>query len=161
MGLVTLIFPCFRFGLELAHDPVEDLVAALRVGEVDGGAEDHPVAGELGDVDHVGGGDPVLDLGDAPLDVRLLLLGRVVLGVLGEVAVGPRLGDLPHDALALHALEALQLLLQGHQARRGSWACDRWASSFTFRARDIPAGSGRRSRRRARAPWRPGRRGRR
>jgi hypothetical protein len=34
------------------------------------------------------------------LNMGLLLLGRVVLGVLGEIPVGARVGDLPHTALS-------------------------------------------------------------
>jgi hypothetical protein len=112
--------PALQVRLELADEPVLHDVAALGLLERHGRPEDHAVAaGVLRDVDHLGARDPVLDLEDAALDVRLLVLGRVVLGVLGEVAVRARLGDLLHDLRTLDRLEALQLLLQPDETALG------------------------------------------
>ena len=47
----------------------------------------------VGRVDDLRVGELGLDLGDAALDEALPLLGRVVVGVLGQVAVRARLGD--------------------------------------------------------------------
>ena len=65
-----------------------------------------------GGLDDLGPADLGLELPDPALDEPLALLRGVVLGVLGEVAVRPRLGDGPDDARALDALELLQLLLE-------------------------------------------------
>jgi hypothetical protein len=53
-----------------------------------------------------------LDFLDAPLDEALLLAGGMVLGVLGQVAVGARLGNRRHDARTVDGLQPLQLLPQ-------------------------------------------------
>src|SRR6185436_17296956 len=74
-------------GLEVTNDAVGDLVAAVGVGQLDGGPEHHPRARQLARIDHLGLGQDRLDLTRAPLDEGLLLLGRVELGVLAEIAV--------------------------------------------------------------------------
>ena len=58
------------------------------------------VAGQLGYVDHVGARELVLKLGDAALVERLLLLGGMIFGILRQVAVRARVGDLLNDARA-------------------------------------------------------------
>ena len=76
------------------------------------------------------------------LDEPLPLLGGVILGVLGEVAVGPRLGDGLDDAVALHALELVELLLEAgvtFPGHRGPWH----HGSFP-RARSVGGAGGRR-----------------
>src|SRR6266496_5470905 len=111
--------PLLQVGLELAHHLVAHLVARLGVGDGDGGAEDDAVALQLADLDHLGARDPVLDLEEAALEVRLLVLGGVVLRVLGEIAVGARLRDLPHDLGALDRLQPLQLFLEPREPGLG------------------------------------------
>ncbi len=49
---------------------------------------------DLVEVDHGERGQPPVDLADARLEEALALLGRLVLGVLPQVAVLPRLQDL-------------------------------------------------------------------
>src|SRR5262249_19815890 len=81
--------------------------------------EHHLVTRQLRDVDHLGARDPVVQAEDPALDVRLLLLGRVVLGVLAQVAVGAGDLDLPGDLQPLHGLELLQLFLEAPETGRG------------------------------------------
>ena len=50
---------------------------------------------------------------------RLLVLGGLVLGVLGQVALRARLGDGLDDRVALHRLESVQLFLQFFGAAAG------------------------------------------
>src|SRR5690606_11786512 len=83
-----------QVGLDLAHDAVLDRLVRVDVEERDGGAEDHLVAAQPRDVDHLGAREPVLHLLDPALDVALLLLRELVLGVLGEVTVRARFLDL-------------------------------------------------------------------
>src|SRR6185503_9229524 len=104
-------------GLVGPDDPVANLLALLVL-EPHGGGERHPVAARRR-VDHLGGADLAVQLVDPALGEALLLAGRVVLGVLGEVAVGARLGDRLDDGGALDALEALELLLELVVARSG------------------------------------------
>src|SRR3990172_7667651 len=80
-------------GFDLADDPVFGLLVGILVDERDGGAEHHLVALELGGIDNLGAAELVLEVGHARLGDALLLLGGVVLGVLGEIAVGPGVGD--------------------------------------------------------------------
>src|SRR5215813_5911951 len=62
-----------------ADDPVPILLAGLVL-ELHGRGERDPAA-RSGRVDHLGGADLGLELGNAPFDEALLLAGRVVLGV--------------------------------------------------------------------------------
>src|SRR5262245_59069083 len=73
--------------------------------------ERHPVAGGWR-VDDLGVSHFRFELDDPPLDEALLLAGGVVLGVLGEVAVGSRLGDGLGDGMPVHALEPVELVTQ-------------------------------------------------
>src|SRR5215467_6673853 len=61
-------------------------------------AECDGVARELRDVDDLGTRELVLEFGDARLVVRLRLLRRVVFGILRQVAVRARIGNLLDDA---------------------------------------------------------------
>ena len=61
-------------------------------------------------VDHLGAAELVLKLGDALLEHRLLVLGVVVLGVLGDVAELARLLDAIGDLAALVGLERSRAL---------------------------------------------------
>src|SRR5262249_47258326 len=101
--------PLGEVGLVGAEDAVGDLLARVRVRELDGGPEGDLVAGELARVDDLGPGQLVLDLLDASFDERLPLACGVVLGVLAQVAVlaggRDRLDDGgPRDALELTEL---------------------------------------------------------
>ena len=94
--------------------------AAHRTNPKQGGdvAQPHPGADRdavLGDLllgDHAGRQQPLFQLGDLVLEHRLLVLGVVVLGVLGDV---PELAGDPdplRDLAALLRLEHLDLLLE-------------------------------------------------
>ena len=89
----------------------------LRKGTVR--AEGDLVARELRRVDDLGEGELGLDVLDARLDERVLLAGRVVLGVLAQVAVLAGRRDLLDHLRALDALELLELFLQTLVPRRG------------------------------------------
>ena len=61
------------------------------------------------------------EFGDAAFDEGLALLGGVVFGVFGQVAVRTRFGDrVDHDAAFL-GLELVQLFLQQFGAVFGKW----------------------------------------
>src|SRR5262249_17888619 len=102
--------PLRRLRLVRAHDLVADLLALLVL-EQDRRREG-PAVPRRGRLDDVGGADLSLELGDAPLDERLLLARRVVLGVLGKVAVGPGLGDRLGDGVPVDTLQAIELVAQ-------------------------------------------------
>src|SRR5205814_4348314 len=74
---------------------------------------------ELARIDHLGLGQDRLDLARASLDEGLLLLGRVKLGVLPQIAVGPGLLDVLHVLGALHLAQLLELFLEAPLAPRG------------------------------------------
>jgi len=76
---------------------------------MDRGAEHHAVAAQHGRIDHLRAGEPVLDVHDLRLDVALTLLGGMVFGILGEVAVGARLLDILDHLRAFDGFEALQV----------------------------------------------------
>ncbi len=61
----------------------------------------------------------VLEVGDARLGDALLLLGGMIFGILRQIAVGARFGDLLDDARALDGLEILDLSLKRSIALRG------------------------------------------
>src|SRR5262249_45610943 len=94
------------------------LFAAVAVLDGDRGAEDHPIAREARRVDDVGEGELGLEVADATLDEGLALLGRRVVGVLGEVPVATGLLDRLDVRRALDLLVATELLLQ-HAVTRG------------------------------------------
>src|SRR5438105_3880014 len=99
-------------GLGLADDLPDLLLIGVLVDQGHGRAELDGVAAELGDVDHVGARELVLELGDLTLVDRLLLLGGVILRVLGEIAVRARIGDLLNDAGTLDLLAMLELVFE-------------------------------------------------
>src|SRR3989344_2544944 len=106
-------------GLVLAHDLVAGLLLGVLVDHRDGGAELHLAARQLGDVDHLGPRHAVFDVGDLAFDPALALLGRVILGVLGEIAVRARLGDRRNHGGPLDRLQTLQFFVQGLVALDG------------------------------------------
>src|SRR5262252_9524441 len=99
-----------RLGLVRADDMVADLLAVLVLEQHRGGEGD--AVTRCGRIDDLGATHLALELGDAALDERLLLARRVVLRVLGEVAVRPGLGDRLGDGVAVDALQAVELLAQ-------------------------------------------------
>src|SRR2546428_4135607 len=114
----------------LARDGVLDLLPGIHVLELHRRAEHDPLAGEARDVDDLRPGEAVLQHLDPPFDVRLPFLRGVVLGVLAQVAVISRDGDLVHDARPLDRLQALDLALDGVGAgfgHRDVIACHRLA----------------------------------
>ena len=64
------------------------------------------------DVDDLGAAELVLELHHPALDEALALARGVVLGVLGEIAMLPRLGDRLDHGRTLDLLQALQLPAQ-------------------------------------------------
>src|SRR5690606_27343302 len=94
---------------QVAHDLVTLFLVGLDIGDRDRRAEHDPVADvELAHVDDVGMGKLALQLLDATFDEALLLARGVVLGVLLEVAVGPRLGNGGDHRRPLHRLEFIE-----------------------------------------------------
>lgn len=110
------IEPFFMSALVLADDAVGLLVLGFLVDDGDIGAEAHLLAGHLGDVDHLGGGDDGFQLRDTALDEGLLLARGVVFGILGEIAMGTRLRDRTDHSRALLGLQDLQLFLKPRQS---------------------------------------------
>ena len=137
-------------GLHLADDLVGLLLLGILILERDRAAEHHRVALQLGDVDDLGARQLVLELGDAALVQALRLLGRMVFGVLGQVAMRARLGDRLDDAWALDLLALFQLLFElgvtpgGHrdlvQLCHGV-AFDRPVNLLFFQRKNAPAPS--------------------
>src|SRR5829696_7285248 len=100
-----------RVGLGGADDRVLEALALLVLaGHQRADADD--VVVELGRVDHLRGAELVLELRDPRLEHRLLVLGVVVLGVLGDVAELARLLDALRDLAAAGDGEVLDLLLE-------------------------------------------------
>src|SRR5262249_54825259 len=61
----------------------------------------------------------VVQVEDPPLDVRLFLLGGVVLGVFAEISVAAGNLDLLRDLQTLDGLEQLELILETPETGRG------------------------------------------
>src|SRR6266545_1124027 len=74
-------------GLFRGHEVVGDVVSARRVLELHGRAEADLAPRDLVEVDEGERGQPPVKLADARLQEGLALLGRLVLGVLAQVAV--------------------------------------------------------------------------
>ena len=105
-------------GLLRADDGVELLVTGLHILNLDGAAEADLAFGVLGLVDDDGVGKDVLDLGDAAVELGLLVLGLVVFAVFGKVAEGARLLDLLGYFLLTRRLQIKKFLLQLFEAER-------------------------------------------
>ena len=90
-----------RVGLGRADDLEFLRVAGFLVFDVDDRAELDLVGAERLLVDHGGAAQPLFELGDPLLEQRLLVLGVVVLGVLGDVAELARLLDPLRDLAPL------------------------------------------------------------
>jgi len=92
--------------LELAR------LAGLLVLDVDPDADPDRVGVDRLLVDDAGAPQALLELGDPLFEQRLLVLGVVVLGVLGDVSELPRLLDPRRDLTPLRGREVLDLVLQ-------------------------------------------------
>ena len=101
-----------RLGLGRADDRVLDRLAGLFVLDVHDRADLHDVGGEVLGLDHRRHAQLLLQLRDPALEHRLLVLGVVVLGVLGDVAELARLLDALGDLAALRRGEQLELVLE-------------------------------------------------
>src|SRR5688572_16995891 len=107
-------------GLVFTNDLVADALAAVLVFQLHGGAEDHPaVIGNRRRIDDFRGRELGFDLTDAAFDEALLLARRVVLGILGKIAVAARFGNGLDDPRTVFALEALELGAQRFGAAQG------------------------------------------
>src|SRR5207342_2836627 len=95
--------------LGLADDLPYLLLVGVLVDQRDGRAEGDRVTRQLGNINHVGARQLVLELGDAALIERLRFLRGVIFGVLRQVAVRARVGDLLDDAGPLNLLAMLEL----------------------------------------------------
>ena len=84
----------------------------VGIGKRDRGAEDDLLVRELRDVDDLGMGQLVLQLPLLGVEMPLALLGRVILGVLREVAVRAGLFDVLDVLGPLHLDDAVELLLE-------------------------------------------------
>src|SRR5207245_4140414 len=96
--------------------------------------------------DHAGVLEPLLEHRDAGLEVGLVVLRRVVLGVLGDVAELPRDADPLGDLAATHGGEVLDLLLELLEALGGQndflQAWSSWRPSETRPAAEPSGGGG-------------------
>ena len=99
-------------GLGVADDLEHLLLLGVLVDQRDRRAELDRRPRQLGDVDHLGALQHVLEFDDAALVMGLRLLGGMVFGVLREIAMRARLRDRLDDARAFHLLAALELGLQ-------------------------------------------------
>ena len=99
-------------GLRLADDLPDLLLLGVLVDQRHRRAKLDGVAGQLRHVDHFGTRELVLKLGDGALVERLLLLGGMILGVLREIAVRARIGDLLDDPWPLDLLAVLELFFE-------------------------------------------------
>src|SRR5262245_14499115 len=84
-----------RRGRGLADELVEVLVAVALLAQLDGRADEYNIADRLRHllVNDADAGEALLEAADLGLFHALLLAGGVVVAILAEVAVGPRLGD--------------------------------------------------------------------
>ena len=97
------------------------VLSACDVAQPDGGPYRDAVLRDLLLGDHARRQQPLLELGDAVLEHRLLVLGVVVLRVLGDVAELACDADPFGDLAALLGLEILDLLTEFLVALRGEY----------------------------------------
>src|SRR6185312_15636937 len=95
-----------------ADDPVLDRLLRVDVAQLHLGADRDDVLGDVLLGDHARVAEPLLERGDAVLEQRLLVLGVVVLGVLGDVAELAGDADAVGDLATLVVRQVLDLLLQ-------------------------------------------------
>src|SRR5436190_6980028 len=99
-------------GLRLAHKLPYLFFLGVLVDQGHRRPERDGVARELRYVDDLGAREFVLEFSDTRLVVRLRLLGGVIFGILRQVAVRARVGNLLDDARPLDLLAVLELLLE-------------------------------------------------
>ena len=98
----------FDVRLVVADQLIDDFGAAILILELHRGTEHHAAVGaQPGHVDDLRVRQSMLDVVDAALDEALLLTGGVILGILGQIAVGARLGDRLDDVRPRFALQLL------------------------------------------------------
>src|SRR5438034_9225114 len=85
------------------------------------GAELDGVAGKLGNVDHIGTADLILELGDARFKPALLFLCGMIFGVFGEIAMRARFFDRSDDTGALDHLQMFDLVHHCGVTRLSHW----------------------------------------
>src|SRR5215470_2194579 len=107
----------FGVGLGLADELPHLFLFGVLVDQRHGRPERDGIARELRYVDDLGARELVLELGDAALVVRLRLLGGMVFGVLRQIAMGARVGNLLDDTRPLDLLAVLELILERRVAR--------------------------------------------
>ena len=106
-------------GLLRADDLIgRHLAAGLEVHDGDGAADAHGVGRALALVDDDDMEQNVLQLGDAGVELALLVLRLIVFAVLAQVAEAARLFDQLRDFFFTDGLEVGQLILQLLLARR-------------------------------------------
>src|ERR1019366_2096463 len=111
-----------QVGLVITDDLVRDLRPRVFLFEIDGGTEDHPALRvERRRVDGLRRGELAFDLEDAALDEALLVLGRLVFGILGKIALGASFGDRLDHGMALDRLQPCELLLEFVGTPAGEW----------------------------------------
>src|SRR5215469_12437011 len=104
-------------GLGLADKLPHLFLFGVLVDQRHGRSERDGIARELRHVDYLGARELVLELRDAALVVRLRLLGGMVFGVLRQIAMGARVGNLLDDTRPLDLLAVLELILERRVAR--------------------------------------------
>src|SRR5476651_223704 len=112
----------FQVRLVEADDLVGHLGARVQVFQVDGGGEHHAAIGvQRGRVDDLRRAQLAFQFGDTAFNKGLALLGGIVLGVLGQVAMRARFSDRVDDDAALFGLQLMQLFFQEFGAVFGKW----------------------------------------
>jgi len=97
-------------GLLVANNLIAYFLAGLQVFQIDGCTEDDSSLGvDSGGIDDMRMRELGLQSRDAALEKALTLFRRVVLRVLGEIAVRARLGDRSNGRGPVHRLEPMQL----------------------------------------------------
>ena len=105
-------------GFLRAGDAVLGLLAMLVLNN-HGAAQTHPAVGFVLVFNDDGVGQNVLDLGDAAVELGLLVLGGIVLGVFGQVAVGAGFGDHGGDFALTGGFQVIQFLFQVGKTQTG------------------------------------------
>ena len=106
-------------GFLRAGDPVLDPLALLVLYH-HGAAQAHTAGGLVLVLDDNGVRQNVLDLGNAAIELALLVLGGIVFGVFGQVTVGPSLSDHRRHFPLTGGLQIIQFFFQVCQTQ----ACD-------------------------------------
>ena len=94
------------------HQLITDLLVFVEVQHDDGGAQPHAVVRDLGHIDHRKFPQPGVELIQAGVDHALPFLGRVILGVFLQIAVGAGLQDLSGELDAELVFERRDFFLQ-------------------------------------------------